>query len=400
MSEQEMFARLRQPFTNETIKWKIQTNPKEDDSFALCVAYIDARDVAARLNEVVGINWESSYSDLIFFSDEKKGEIGVQCRLTVMGHTRTDIGTLPSTEPLKGGYSDALKRAAVQFGIAAYVYAFPVVKAEVQKYGRSYYFTPNAKKELAQLVQAIHSGVQRLPKFHAIQVRDYAPILFDSPYFGGEGEGVTHDVVDVVEEDKLTPCEGEGCQNTIMGYKSMSAESIEKGTRDKYGIPLCWDCAQKYKKAAEQAGDSKLKDAATAGIPPADIVAIHKGAAKKALEDARGRYQEASHIGQQLAFEEAGNPKYLQWSATKLDEETQALTLLIQDAIQGSALQNDDFLADEENAVLPDHTQPLEEWMAFAVAWQLVQTIRADNLQTGFDIEEPTQEEILAEIPN
>lgn len=221
MTQQEMFARLRQPFADEAIKWKIQTNPAENDTFALCVAYIDARDVAARLNEVVGLDWESSFSDLIAFSDGKKGEWGVQCRLTVMGHTRTDIGTLSATEPLKGGYSDALKRAAVQFGIAAYVYAFPIVKAEVQKYGRSYYFTPNAKKELVQLARLVHSSAQSLPKFYALKVRDYAPIRFDSPYFGGGEE--TNEAEVQVERP------GDDLQQAIVEYNRIARKAVDAG---------------------------------------------------------------------------------------------------------------------------------------------------------------------------
>lgn len=406
-SEQEMFAQLRQPFTSGTIKWKIQTNPKENDTFALCVAYIDARDVAARLNEVVGINWESSYSDLILFSDDKKGEWGVQCRLTVMGHTRTDIGTLPATEPLKGGYSDALKRAAVQFGIAAYVYAFPVVKAEVQKFGRSYYFTANAKKELAQLVQIIHSGAERLPKFHAIKVRDYAPIRFDSPYFGGESESKS---VDEQEQIQLTSCEAEGCQNAIADYtneqgKTMLAAKIIEGTQQKYGLALCWACAQKAKAEAEKVtretesrGKAPQKRANPAKIDVLDENA--KASAKKALEDARKRYEEASDIGKQLAFKEANQTNYLQWNATKLDSATKELTLLIQSAITGVAIQDVEFLANDDGDGLPDETQPLTEWMACAVAWELIQTIRAENLNSKFDLDEMTEEEVLEEIPH
>lgn len=276
MRGEEMFFRLRQPFEDSALKWKIQTNPKEGDGdmFALCVAYIDARDVAARLNEVVGIDWESSFGDIISFTDGKKTEHGVRCHLTVMGHTRTDIGTLPATEPLKGGYSDALKRAAVQFGIAAYVYAFPTVKAEVQKFGRSYYFTPNAKKELIQLVQAIHASADRLPKFHALQVRNYAPILFDSPYFGGEEEQQP----ETEPESVATVCEG--CGSPIMDYKSMTADVIEEKSRAAYDMPLCWGCALKAKAAMEAAQN------ATGGPQkPASVAtgAQGKEAAKNAL---------------------------------------------------------------------------------------------------------------------
>lgn len=368
MSEQDMFLRLRCPFTNEAIKWKIQTNPKDGESFALCVAYVDARDVAARLNEVVGINWESNFSDLIFFSDEKKGEVGVRCYLTVLGHTRTDIGTLPTTEPLKGGYSDALKRAAVQFGIAAYVYAFPVVKAEVQKFGRSYYFTPNAKKELSQLVQSIHAGADRLPKFHAIQVRGYVPILFDSPYFGNEVEG---DDVDT----HAAFCEAEGCGVLIVDYineqgKALRAAKIVEGTRAKYGRALCWNCAQKAKRAEEKAEEREPH------VAPSDTP-----------EAARKRYEEACNLARQLELVTGKSADYRNWNSSQLNAATEALHDAIKNSISSTALEDDGFLAENNEDGLPDDDAPLSEWMAFAAAWELIQTIRAENLNMTFELD-------------
>lgn len=381
-SEQEIFARLRQPFTDEAIKWKIQTNPKESDTFALCVAYIDARDVAARLNEVVGINWESSFGELILFSDDKKSEWGVQCRLTVMGHTRTDIGTLPATEPLKGGYSDALKRAAVQFGIAAYVYSFPVVKAEVQKYGRSYYFTANAKKELFQLVQIIHSGTQRLPKFRAIQVRDYAPIRFDSPYFGTSeemaGEGVDGDVD---EQESVTTCEG--CSSPIQAVKTMSAAKIAEGTREKYGRPLCWHCAQQAKKAAEQAEEGKA----------AAVTVAAKSDAKKNLEDARAAYEAATAAARLLGIIHGHTVKYRSWDASRLISETEQLVQTVQDAISSAATQDNQFIVQEGQ--LPAEDAPLDEWLAVVAAWELLDVIKADNQEEA----EMSKEEMAEEVP-
>lgn len=380
--ERELFLKLRQPFEDSALKWKVQTNPKEGegDMFALCVAYIDARDVAARLNEVVGINWESNFGDIISFTDGKKTEYGVRCHLTVLGHTRTDIGTLPATEPLKGGYSDALKRAAVQFGIAAYVYAFPTVKAEVQKFGRSYYFTANAKKELAQLVQAIHAGAERLPKFHALQVRNYAPILFDSPYFGGEEEQSEMEP----EPGNSLKCESEGCEGGILDYvspqgKVMSAARIAEGTRAEYGKVLCWGCAQDAKaaKAAREATpgvtEAPQKPANDSSAP------TDKEAAKNALVTARTCYEDTAASARVLGLLKAHGNDYLGWITAKLDSETNMLLDTIQDAIRGTAFGNDKFCADDNNEV-PHENASLRTWMDFAQAWELINIIREDAL--------------------
>lgn len=46
----EIIQKLREPFPAELIKWKVQTNPREGRDMALVVAYVDARDVAERLD--------------------------------------------------------------------------------------------------------------------------------------------------------------------------------------------------------------------------------------------------------------------------------------------------------------------------------------------------------------
>jgi hypothetical protein len=54
----------------------------------------------------------------------------VRCKLTVMGVTKEDAGEASQEdEPLKSAVSDALKRAAVHFGIGRYLYYLPRVWA-------------------------------------------------------------------------------------------------------------------------------------------------------------------------------------------------------------------------------------------------------------------------------
>jgi len=48
---------------------------------------------------------------------------GVHCDLLIFGKARSDVGTPANTEPVKSAYSDALKRAAVQWGIGRYLYS-------------------------------------------------------------------------------------------------------------------------------------------------------------------------------------------------------------------------------------------------------------------------------------
>jgi hypothetical protein len=114
---------LAEPFDPAVVGWKPQM---VKNNRALATAYIDARDVMNRLDEVFGVeNWEDDYVFL------ESGD--VLCRLTIttlIGQrkiTKCDVGN-PSDQPDKGdrmkaACSDALKRAAVKFGIGRYLYS-------------------------------------------------------------------------------------------------------------------------------------------------------------------------------------------------------------------------------------------------------------------------------------
>jgi hypothetical protein len=105
---------LRRPFTPAAVKFKVQaTWPKGNPTGGLIVAYIDARLVVERLNMVCPDLWSDEYS---------QGAGGLLCALTIDGLTRSDIG---SDYVGKGLYSDALKRAAVKFGVGVSLYAIP-----------------------------------------------------------------------------------------------------------------------------------------------------------------------------------------------------------------------------------------------------------------------------------
>lgn len=117
----EVQRALAEPFPAAAISWKAQAVSKSGDR-ALAVAYIDARDVMDRLDEAVGPQgWSDSYRVVTV-----AGESAVECTLTVLGVSKTDVGTPgDSADRAKGAYSDAFKRAAVRFGIGRYLYRLP-----------------------------------------------------------------------------------------------------------------------------------------------------------------------------------------------------------------------------------------------------------------------------------
>lgn len=114
---------LALPFEESEVKWKPQT---VKNNRAMALAYVDARVIMDRLDDVLGVDcWQDTYDIL--------ADGSVQCKLRIrVGNrwiTKTDVGS-PSEQPdggdrLKAAFSDALKRAAVKFGMGRYLYRLP-----------------------------------------------------------------------------------------------------------------------------------------------------------------------------------------------------------------------------------------------------------------------------------
>lgn len=114
---------LSAPFDPTEIKFKPGV---VSGNRALALAYVDARVIQDRLDEVLGVmGWQDDYEWL--------PDGSVVCRLRIrLGNewiTKVDVGG-PSEQPDEGdrrkaAVSDALKRAAVKFGVGRYLYRLP-----------------------------------------------------------------------------------------------------------------------------------------------------------------------------------------------------------------------------------------------------------------------------------
>lgn len=136
---QEIMRRLAEPFAGPVVKWRVQGKPIERNGkyYGRAVCYVDARIVIDRLNEVLGFDWETQTIET------GKGRTLCRLGITINGVTRwrDDGAGDTDIEGEKGSISDALKRAAVRFGIGAYLYALPSPRVEVdarEKDGRVY----------------------------------------------------------------------------------------------------------------------------------------------------------------------------------------------------------------------------------------------------------------------
>jgi hypothetical protein len=114
---------LAAPFAPEEVRFKPAV---VSGNRALALAYVDARAIQDRLDGVLGVlGWQDSYKCL------EDGSVVCRLRLRLGEEwiTKMDVGS-PSEQPdggdrLKAAFSDALKRAAVKFGIGRYLYRLP-----------------------------------------------------------------------------------------------------------------------------------------------------------------------------------------------------------------------------------------------------------------------------------
>lgn len=128
------FAALKAPFPMDSISWRASHMNKEGTK-ALALAYVNARDVMNRLDEVCGeAGWQCRYSHA---NGKTVCDIGIKVNsdAVIFGDKPKDMNLIPGEwvwkadgagdsdiEAEKGALSDAFKRAAVRWGIGRYLY--------------------------------------------------------------------------------------------------------------------------------------------------------------------------------------------------------------------------------------------------------------------------------------
>tara|TARA_Y100001951_G_scaffold98283_1_gene98923 strand:+ start:323 stop:829 length:507 start_codon:yes stop_codon:yes gene_type:complete len=129
----KLLDKLRIPFPEEDIEWRVQQQGLSNGlPWALVLAYVTNRAIMDRLDETVGPeNWTND------FSQSPNG--GVLCTLGVRVEDswvfKTDGADNTEVERVKGGLSNAMKRAGVQWGIGRYLYKLPTTFAEFNASG-------------------------------------------------------------------------------------------------------------------------------------------------------------------------------------------------------------------------------------------------------------------------
>jgi hypothetical protein len=131
---------LAEPFEISEVKWKPAVI---SGNRAMAIGFVDARVIQDRLDDVLGVaGWQDEYEIL--------ADASVMCRLRVkFGDewiTKVDVGG-PSEQPdggdrMKAAFSDALKRAAVKFGLGRYLYRLPAQWVDYDPQKRQFARTP------------------------------------------------------------------------------------------------------------------------------------------------------------------------------------------------------------------------------------------------------------------
>jgi hypothetical protein len=145
-------AALAAPFDSREVHFK--PNAVRDKK-ALAVAYVSARAIQDRLDDVLGVTgWTDSYRCL------PDGAVicRLRCRIDGKWISKTDVGG-PSEQPdagdrVKAAFSDALKRAAVKWGIGRYLYRLAPVWVD---------YDP-ARRQLVKLPSLPPWALPHLPK--------------------------------------------------------------------------------------------------------------------------------------------------------------------------------------------------------------------------------------------
>lgn len=145
--------KLSEPFDPALVSWRVGST-SADKKRGLALAYIDARDVMARLDEVVGsANWQDRYE-----FPGKRTICYLSLRIDGEWVTKADGAGDSDVEAEKGAISDALKRAAVKWGIGRYLYDVEAPWVELEAAGRSYKIKDSEKRKLEA---ALRKGLPR-----------------------------------------------------------------------------------------------------------------------------------------------------------------------------------------------------------------------------------------------
>ena len=178
-----MLKQLKDPFDPKFVKWRVGATDQAKTK-GIALAYIDSREVMKRLDDVCGLGgWQSKYVAV---------DGGFVCEISIKIDdewiTKSNAAGNTKVEPIKGGASDALKRAAATWGVGRYLYYLPNVWVSIKARGKSYVLaelpelpewakpshTIERWEDVAELQAADESGADEIDTVDVDKVADVA----------------------------------------------------------------------------------------------------------------------------------------------------------------------------------------------------------------------------------
>jgi hypothetical protein len=150
---------LHAPYPAAEIEWRVGST-NGDKTSGLALAYLTARHVMERLDTVCGPeNWQDRYE---FHGARTVCYLSI--RIDGEWVTKADGAGDSDVEAEKGAISDALKRAAVKWGIGRYLYDLGNIWVDLEAAGRSYRIKKNQYAKLQDVLDAQFGPTKMKPE--------------------------------------------------------------------------------------------------------------------------------------------------------------------------------------------------------------------------------------------
>lgn len=129
----EIMKQLQEPFDPLEIEWRVGVT-NADKTKGLALAYVTNRAIMNRLDDVFGcFGWKNEFKEW-----HGKSQL---CGISILHDgewiTKWDGADDSNIDATKGGLSDAMKRAAYQWGIGRYLYSLPDVWMPLEMRGKT-----------------------------------------------------------------------------------------------------------------------------------------------------------------------------------------------------------------------------------------------------------------------
>ena len=167
MDVEEIQKRLLAPFYPSEIEWRIGATSANKTS-GIALPYITNRAIMNRLDEIFGIcGWKNE-----FIIQDKAKICGLSLKINNEWYTKYDGADDTNIEATKGGISNAMKRAAVQWGIGRYLYKLPTFWVAIEQTGPKSYKIKGKPPELPQwaLPQKMHTKDLKVDEEYIIPI--------------------------------------------------------------------------------------------------------------------------------------------------------------------------------------------------------------------------------------